>query len=93
MQVKRLLGSVLLAGVLSGCGGAVVDEGAEPSALESREDALPACRGQAYELIFYNEPEMINEVGWWNCYCGQSSAWIYGRSTAFSAYSYRTFCP
>lgn len=92
MQVKRLLGSVLLAGVLSGCGGAVVDEGAEPSALESREDALPACRNEDYERIFYREPEMINEVGWWYCFCGQSSASVHGRTTAFSAYTYRTSC-
>jgi hypothetical protein len=86
------MGSVLLAGLLSGCGGAVVDEGAEPSTLESREDALPSCNGQDYERIFYSEPEKINEVGWWYCYCGDSSAWIYGRTTAYSSYTYKTYC-
>jgi hypothetical protein len=92
MQTKRLMGSALLvAGLLSGCGGAVADT-EEPAHLESREDALPSCNGQSYERIFYSEPEKINEVGAWYCYCGDSSAWMYGKTTAYSSYTYRNYC-
>jgi hypothetical protein len=92
MQAKRFIGSALvLAGLVSGCGGAGADM-QEESTLESREDALPACGGRQYERIFYSEPEMINEVGWWYCECSSSSAYIYGRTTAYSAYTYNNYC-
>ncbi|MFY2558779.1 hypothetical protein ACN469_14220 [Corallococcus terminator] len=92
MQAKHLLGGVLLMGLLSGCGGAIPEEGADSAALESREDALPACQRQSYELIFFREPEMINEIGWWHCYCGQSSAWVSGGTSSYSAYTYKNAC-
>lgn len=92
MQTKRFLGSaLLLAGLLSGCGGAEADM-QEASNLESREDALPACGGRQYERIFYSEPEKINEVGWWYCDCGSSSAYVAGRTTAYSSYTYNSAC-
>ncbi|WP_164018138.1 hypothetical protein [Pyxidicoccus trucidator] len=92
MQAKRLLGSVLLAGLMSGCGGAVADESAETAALESREDALPSCNGQDYERIFYREPEKLTEVGAWYCFCGDNSVWTNGRTSAYSEYTYRNYC-
>ena len=93
MQAKLFIGSALLAvGLLSGCGGAEAGLEEESVPLESREDSLPACNGREYERIFYSEPEKINEVGWWYCYCGDSSAWVYGRTTGYSSYTYQNYC-
>lgn len=92
MRVK-LLGGMLLAGLFSvGCGGPVM-EGEETSNLATRQDELPACNGQEYERDFYSEPEHINLVGSWICTCGDSSAYIYGKTTSYYEYTYRNTCP
>ncbi|PTL83056.1 hypothetical protein [Vitiosangium sp. GDMCC 1.1324] len=92
MRAKFMGGMVLMAGLLSvGCGGAVANV-EEQSDLGTREDALPACGGQQYERIFYAEPEHITEIGTWLCFCGDSSAYVYGRSSAYYEYTYKSYC-
>ncbi len=92
MQVKRFVGSVfVVAGLLSGCG---VEEASleEPTALESREDALVPCYGYAYNRIFYKEAAMINQVGEWYCICGEDGRRVYGYATAYYKEPYRYAC-
>lgn len=93
MRVKVFGGLLLMTGLLSvGCGGAEVETEAQ-SNLETRKDELPACGGQEYERNFYSEPEHINQVGTWICSCGSSSAYVYGRTTAYYDYTYINYCP
>ncbi|MFP2928660.1 hypothetical protein ACLESO_26385 [Pyxidicoccus sp. 3LG] len=92
MQVKRFAGSALLvAGLLAGCGGAGADT-QDTSQLVSRDDALPSCGGQEYERVFYSEPEMLNEIGGWLCFCGDNSVLAYGRTSRYSQYLYQNTC-
>jgi len=87
----NIVGGLLVTGLLmAGCGTEPVQEA---STLNTRQDELPACHGMEYERVFYAEPEMINEVGWWYCMCSSSSAYIYGRTTVYSAYTYQNYCP
>lgn len=91
MRVK-FIGGLLVTGLLAvGCGG--TEPAQEESTLNTRQDELPACGGMSYERVFYKEPEMINEVGWWYCDCGSSSAYIFGKTTAYSQYTYQNYCP
>lgn len=93
MHAKILGGVLLMTGLFSvGCGGPEMQT-EEQSTLETRKDELPACGGQEYERSFYSEPEHINLVGTWMCTCGSSSAYIYGRTTAYSVYEYINYCP
>lgn len=92
MQLKRFAGSLfVVAALMAGCGG--VEAGSEEaSPLDTREDALVPCYGEEYQRLFYKEPEMINIVGEWYCFCGESSRWTYGYATAYSVYTYRNTC-
>ncbi len=91
MRAKLIGSALLVSGLLSGCGGTVADA-EEPTRVESREDALPSCNGQEYERIFYKEPEKLTEIGWWSCFCGDSSVWTAGRTSAYSEYLYKYAC-
>ena len=88
----NIIGGLLVTGLLmAGCGG--TEPVQEESSLNTRKDELPACGGMEYERIFYKEPEMITEIGWWYCMCGSSSAYIYGKTPAYSVYTYENYCP
>lgn len=87
---KSLMGGLFAIGLLAGCGG-VEDLGQEPQ-LETREDALPACGGKSFSRSYYSEPEMINEVGGWECDCSSSSAYVWGRTTAYHQDYGVTYC-
>ncbi|WNG51132.1 hypothetical protein F0U60_48650 [Archangium minus] len=92
MRAKCIGGVLLMVGLLSaGCGGTEVDVGAQ-SDLATREDALPSCQNEDYELVFYSEPELINEVGRWVCICGWDRINTYGRTSAYSDYRYINEC-
>ncbi|ATB33655.1 hypothetical protein [Melittangium boletus] len=84
-----VLGVALLA---AGCGAPVENPETETAPLSTREDALPACNGEAYERAFYSDASKTNQVGGWECWCGSSSAYIWGRTTAFSEYLYVNQC-
>lgn len=88
----NIVGGLLATGLLmAGCGGTEPTQ--EESSLNTRKDELPDCYNQEYERVFYSEPEMINEVGWWWCNCPDSLAWTSGEITAYSTYTYRNYCP
>ncbi|RKH38658.1 hypothetical protein [Corallococcus sicarius] len=89
---KQLMAVLMGVGLLAGCGGVEADVDA-PVDLATREDELPACGHQSYERVFYSEPEKINEVGWWICGCDSNTAWVYGKTTAYSTTFGATACP
>jgi hypothetical protein len=89
----NIIGGVLgLALLAAGCGAPVETEANEPQDLSTREDALPACNGEAYERAFYSDATKTKQVGGWECSCGQSSAYIWGKTTAYSEYLYSSSC-
>ena len=88
----NIIGGVLgVAFMAVGCGAPIETQEPE-SAMSTREDALPACNGQAYERAFYSDASMTNQVGGWDCWCGSSSAYTWGRTTSFSEYLYISEC-
>jgi hypothetical protein len=92
MQLKRFVGSTLLAaGLLAGCGG-IEAGGEEPSHLESREDALPFCHNMEYERLYYAEPEKLTVVGGWTCICYVSNPGRWGATTPYFTTFNEVFC-
>jgi hypothetical protein len=80
MQLKVTVGVLLAVGLsVAGCGGVepAVDE---QSTLATRKDQLPSCDPDiSYTRIFYSDAMHFWAVGRWECYCGESSAWVYGQ--------------
>ncbi|NOK16516.1 hypothetical protein [Corallococcus carmarthensis] len=86
-----IMAGLMATGLLAGCGGTEVQPD-EQQTLATREDALPACGGKAFSRFYYSEPEMINEVGGWECDCSSSSAYVWGRTTAYHQDIGVTYC-
>jgi hypothetical protein len=94
LKNKAIIGALLAVGLLAaGCGGVDVPV-EEQSNLGTRKDELPACNGEAFERVFYSDAALTNEVGWWYCYCGESTAYVYGQwqSAPYSQYTYVEQC-
>jgi hypothetical protein len=92
MQVKRIVGHVLLAaGLWMGCGG--IEPREEPPAeLATREDELPAC-GNEYEITYYAEPEHLTWVGAIVCTCGSSGSQGFGGRSPYFVREDGPVCP
>jgi hypothetical protein len=79
MQMRTVVSGLLLAvGLLAGGCGGIDATPDEQSDLSTRKDALPSCWGESYTRIFYSDPGFTTEVGRWDCYCGEGSAWVHG---------------
>ncbi|PTL75964.1 hypothetical protein [Vitiosangium sp. GDMCC 1.1324] len=86
MRVPIIGGLMLVAGLLSvGCGGTEAASVEEQSSFDTRADALPPPCDTSYDLRFYSEPEMINQVGRDLCNCG--APFVHqGTRTVYSKY-------
>ncbi len=93
MQMKTVMGGVLLAaGLLSaGCGGTPVDA-TEQSPLSTREDALPACNGEAFYYDYYKDAALTQYAGSGWCDCGDSTMWLSGSMTRYKDVIYESAC-
>lgn len=88
--MRNIIGAVLAIGLLAGCGG--VETGMdEQSTLATREDKLPWCGDSQYDIRYYSEPELINQVGRTLCLCGTYER-NFGNQTPYYRIMFEDYC-
>ncbi|MCY1043250.1 hypothetical protein OV208_18175 [Corallococcus sp. bb12-1] len=79
---KGIIGGLLAAGLLAGCGG--IEEVREQPQLGTREDELPFCEGFSF-VTYYSDATYSVEVGHGDCSCGHTLR-VVGKKTDYGIY-------
>ena len=73
MQIKSIVGALLLTSRLCSFGCGVTDAGKDEVSESSttQADTIVWCSDKDWQVNFYSEPELLNVVGFYRCSCWQ----------------------